>query len=256
MLSALLMAGTVLAGGCAVTQDQNTPVWQQFEKDPASERGYWLYVPSSYRHDKPAKLIVTCHGTPPYDIAEHHIREMKMLGEKNDCMVVAPQLMATDGIFGDGPIAGMLPNERRILSIISSLGYRYNIDRNNIMITGFSGGGFPTYWVGLRHPEIFSAVVARNANFSRSNLEGWYPPEAKKIPIFVYYGENDPATIIVQSRNAIEFLRENQFNVTWRMLPGSGHERKPEHAMEFFRKNWRPPDPSLPDRRGRRFSRQ
>ena len=232
-------------GGCAVPQAQDTPVWQWYEKDRVSGRGFYIYVPSTYNQHRPAPLIVTCHGTPPFDIAEHHIREWKMLGERNGCIVVAPQLTATDGLLGDGPVAGMLADERCILSIISELGYRYNIDRNNIMITGFSGGGFPTYWVGLRHPEIFSVVVARNCNFSAGNLDGWYTPEAVKTPVMVYYGEHDPGAIQGQSNDAIKYLQSRGFVVNWVVLPGVGHERRPEYAMDFFRKNWRMPRPTI-----------
>lgn len=235
-----------LVGGCAVTQPQNTPMRERLELDPVTGRGYWIYVASTYRHDRPAPLIVSCHGTPPFDVAEHHIREWKMLAEKNGCIVVAPELIATDGLLGDGPIVGMLANERQILSIISQLAYRYNIDRANMMITGFSGGGFPTYWVGLRHPDLFNSVVARNCNFSRHNLHGWYPSDATSVNVMVYYGQNDPGTIVAQSRQAIQYLRANGFRVDTDVLPGAGHERRPEVAMRFFLENRRPPQPTLP----------
>jgi len=240
----LVLVGTM--GGCAVTQPQNTPVRQRYEIDPSTGRGFWIYVPSTYREDRPAPLIVSCHGTPPYDVAEHHIREWKMLGEQNGCIVVAPELIATDGLIGDGPIVGMLSCERYILSLISMLGYRYNIDRANVMITGFSGGGFPTYWVGLRHPDVFSVVAARNCNFSQANLDGWYPPEAKQTAIIVYYGQNDPGTIALQSRTAIRYFRSRGFSrLEAAVIPGAGHERHPEVAMAFFRRNWRRAKPSL-----------
>lgn len=240
---AILLVG--LIGGCAVTQDQNTPAWQRHETDPATGRGFWYYVPSTYREDTPAPLVVSCHGTPPYDVAEHHIREWKMEGERNGCIVICPELIGTDGLIGDGPIAGMLPDERYILSLISMFSYRYNIDRANVMITGFSGGGFPTYWVGLRHPEVFSVIAARNCNFSANNLDGWFPPEARQTSIIIYYGENDPSTIVVQSNAGIRYLRSKGFNVEARIIPRRGHERHPEYAMDFFRRHWRKPKPSM-----------
>ncbi len=243
-----LIVGIVLSGalgGCAVTQDQNTPVWQKHETDPATGRAFWYYVPSTYRHDRPTPVIVSCHGTPPYDIAEHHIREWKMEGERNGCIILAPELIATDGLFGDGPIVGMLSDERYILSLISMMGYRYNIDRANIMITGFSGGGFPAYWVGLRHPDVFSVVAGRNCNFSVGNLDGWYPPEAKRTPIIIYTGQNDPGAISWQSKAGIRYLRSKGFNVEARVIPGQGHQRHPEVAMEFFRRHWRRPKGSM-----------
>jgi len=248
----ILFAVCILVlGGCAVTQPENTPVPHRFQTDPVTGHGFFIYVPSTYHHGRPAPVIISCHGSPPFDVAEHHVREWKMIGEQNGCIVVAPVLAGTEGILGDGPLVGMWENERRIMSIISLLCYRYNIDRANIMITGFSGGGFPTYWVGMRHPDVFSAVVARSTNFNSYNTDGWYPPEAKKTPIFVYYGENDPGAIIDQSRKAIKYLTERGFKVESRILTGTGHERRPEIAMEFFSRNMRPAKPSLPARRGR-----
>ena len=236
-----------LAGGCAVSQPQGTPVWQKREINPTTGRGFWIYVPSTYRQEIPAPLIVSCHGTPPYDVAEHHIREWKWLGEHNGCIIVCPELIATDGLIGDGPTVGMLADERYILSLISLLGYRFNIDRANVMITGFSGGGFPTYWVGLRNPTVFSVVAARNCNFSKGNLHGWYPPEeARSLRVIVYYGQNDPGTITYQSNAAIKYLRSQGFDVQTAILPSRGHERRPEVAMDFFRRNWRKPKPSMP----------
>jgi poly(3-hydroxybutyrate) depolymerase len=235
-----------LLAGCPVPHHlEQAPVPHRYERDPVTGGGYYYYVPSTYSHDRPAPLIVSCHGTPPFDVAEHHVREWKGLAEKQGCIVVAPILGATDGILGDGPLVGMFADERLILSIISYLGYRYNVDKANIMITGFSGGGFPTYWVGLRHPGIFSAVVARNCNFSEGNTDGWYPPEATQTNVFVYYGENDPAAIVIQSENAVRYLRSKGFNVETKVLPGLGHQRQPEVAMEFFRRHWRNPVPSL-----------
>ena len=241
----LLLALVSAAGGCAVDQLQNTPVSQWREIDPATGRGFWIYVPSTYSHRTPAPLVISCHGTPPYDIAEHHIREWKMLGERNGCIIVCPELIGTDGLIGDGPLAGMLADERYILSLISTLGYRYNIDRNNVMITGFSGGGFPTYWIGLRNPRVFSVAVARSANFSRPNLDNWYPPEAKQVAVYVYHGENDPGTIAVQSKAAVRYLRGKGFDVSEHVIHDIGHQRRPEYAMDFFRQNWRAPKPSM-----------
>ena len=236
----------LLLAGCPVPQPQNTIESERYETSTVTGTGYWLFVPANYRHDHPMPLVVTCHGTVPFDVANHHVRELKYLAEQYRWIVVAPELVGTDGILGNGPVRDMLEDERRILGIISSLGYRYNIDRNNVMITGFSGGGFPAHWVGLRNPDLFSVVVARNCNFSASNMEGWFLPEAKSTRILIYYGENDPGAIALQSRAGIEFLQSRGFSVATATIPGAGHERKPEVAFKFMRENLRLPKPSLP----------
>jgi poly(3-hydroxybutyrate) depolymerase len=242
----ILCATTFLLAGCPVPQDQNTIERERYEVNPATGTPYWLFIPHGYRHDRAAPLVVTCHGSPPYDLADMHIREVKKLCEKNGWIAIAPELVATDGILGDGPVVGMIADERRILSIISEVGYRYNIDRANIMITGFSGGGFPMYWVGLRNPDVFSVIAARSCDFSEGNLDGWYPPEAKDVRMLIYYGENDPGAIVIQSRAAIDYFRSKGFSVETVVIPGIGHERRPEVAENFFLQNMRAPRASLP----------
>jgi poly(3-hydroxybutyrate) depolymerase len=248
-----MVSAVAAACGCAVTQPQDTPAWQKLEIDPVTGQGYYMYVPSTYRPEKPAPLIVTCHGSPPFDVADHHIREWKMLGEENGCIVLAPQLIGTDGILGNGPVSAMIHNENYILSLISMVGYRYNVDMANIMITGFSGGGFAVYWVGMRNPDVFSCLALRSCNFCEYNIDGWYPPELADGPvkqaILIYWGQNDPIAIKVQSESGVRYLQNRNFNVTPQIVPGIGHERRPEVAASFFRDNWRPPRPSQPVRR-------
>ncbi len=224
--------------GCAVTQPQNTPVQPKLLVEPITGGLYYLYVPSTYRRDRPAPVIVSCHGTDPFDVAAHHVGEWKWLAEKYGCILICPKLTSSDGILGAGAINQLLRDERLIMSIIGQMHYIYNIDRRNIMMTGFSGGGFPVYFIGIRHPDVFTVVAARNCNFNRNALEGWYPPEAVRTPVIVYYGEHDPGAIKDQSENGIAYLRSAGFRVTTRVIPGSGHERHPEVAMKFWLENW------------------
>ncbi|MCY2923922.1 MAG: hypothetical protein NT031_00515 [Planctomycetota bacterium] len=128
------------------------------------------------------------------------------------------------------------------------VGYRYNVDMANVMLTGFSGGGFPTYWVGLRNPDVFSVLALRSCDYCEYNLDGWFSPDAAgKQAIKIYYGEFDPMPIKVQSQSGLSYLSNRGFNVAPEdIIPGIGHERRPEVAMDFFKANWRKPRPSQP----------
>jgi poly(3-hydroxybutyrate) depolymerase len=248
-LSVLATALSACLGGCAVTQPQNTPVQARLLTEPATGESYYLYVPSTYRRDKPAPVIVSCHGTDPFDVAAYQTGEWKMLAEQHGCILVCPKLTSTDGILGDGSINSLLHDERTIMAALSDVQYMYNVDRNNILMTGFSGGGFPVYFVALRHPDVFSAVVARNCNFNRRAVEDWFGPEALNQPIMVYWGQNDPDQIRNQSRDAIDYLRGVGFQVETAEIPGVGHERHPEVAMRFWLQHWHgtaPPSALLP----------
>jgi len=238
----LLLAGLFTAG-CEVPErlkvETEFPEFREVE--PSTGCSYWEYVPSCYSHEKVYPLVVSCHGTRPFDVAQHHIQEWKKLAEINGLIVVAPELVGTDGVFGHGPEWAMLENERRILGIISHLGYRYLVDRDRMGITGFSGGGYPAYWVGLRHPKLFSALAARSCNFNARSLEGWIPLAAGEVPVLVYWGENDPGPIRHQSRAAVQWLTKMGLPVTAAVIPELGHERYPEAALAFFMRCWQRP---------------
>jgi poly(3-hydroxybutyrate) depolymerase len=236
VVPALLLA-EVLLTGCAVPQ-KAAPVPYRLMLEPTTGAQYFLYVPTTYRREKPAPLIVSCHGTPPYDVAAHHVRELSLLAEQHGCLLLCPKLSSTDGLLGTGPTPSLLEDERRVMTIIGQLHYLYNIDRKNVLITGFSGGGFPVYFIGLRHPDIFTAIAARSCNFNRHSVENWYPAEAMETAIIVYFGENDPGAIQGQSRNAIDFLRAAGFQVETLVIPRIGHERRPEYAMKFWLQHW------------------
>ncbi len=227
-----------LLAGCPVPQPQGTPHPPRLMIEPISGRLYYLYVPSGYRRGIPAPLIVSCHGTDPFDVAAHQVGEWKMLAERHGCILVCPKLTSSDGIFGSGAIGQLLRDEQLIMTIIGQMHYLYDIDRRNVLMTGFSGGGFPAYFVGLRHPDVFTTVVARNCNFNYRSVQGWYPPEALKTPVMVYYAQNDPAAIQIQSEAAIDFLRAEGFTVKSAVVPRGGHERTPEVAMRFWLDNW------------------
>lgn len=237
-IAVLFLLTLAAATGCAVTQDTNTPASPKLLIEPNTGRFYYLYVPSTYRPEKPAPLIVSCHGTDPFDVAFYQVNEWRKLAQDYGCILICPKLTSTDGILGAGSIDQLLSDERLIMSIIGGMHYLYSIDRKNVMITGFSGGGFPVYFVGLRHPDVFTAVVARACNFNRGAVEDWYPATAIKTPVQVYYGENDPLAIRLQSDAGVSYLRSAGFVVEMDVIPGIGHERHPEVAMQFFLRHW------------------
>ncbi len=237
-----IVAAAILTG-CAANQPPAEYSKPTLNVEPITGRSYYLMIPHTYRRGTPAPVIVTCHGTDPFDTAGLHAREWQRLAERHNCILVCPKLTSTDGILGSGPTGPLLNDEKLIIAILGHLHRLYDIDRRNILITGFSGGGFPTYFVGLRHPDIFSVVVARNCNFSRRALEGWYPPEAAGTPVMVYWGENDFAAIRGQSGSAARYLRSKGFKPATAVLPRIGHERAPEVAMKFFLANFHGPPP-------------
>lgn len=241
--------------GCAVPQDQNVPNQERLLTDPVTRRAYYLYVSSQYVPEQPAPVIISLQGTAPYDTADGQVKEWKKIAEDAGAILVCPTLVSSDGILtgGDaGLLRRLLEDERFILTVLGQLHYRYNVDRRNVFLTSWSGGGYPLYFVGLRHPDIFAALVARQSTFRRGVIEGWYPPEARGMPVLIFHGTFDFVPVQAQSREAYEFLRADGFETVELTTTPGGHVRHPEVALEFFRRHWdhgpyagtAPPDPA------------
>ncbi len=115
------------------------------------------------------------------------------------------------------------------------------IDDLAILLTGHSGGSYVAYWMGLRRPELFTALCIRGGLW----YEGMIPPSKYDkytdikpqldLPIFIYWGSADTSRSPRESLTAIDKLRAGGYkNVTSKILKGVKHEAKPEPCIEWF----------------------
>jgi len=236
---ALLPLVTLLSG-CMVTQPQDTPVSQMRVSEPTGGADYQLYVPSYYDAQLDWPLVVTLHGTHGWDSSGMQIREWKALAEEKGFIVVAPDLRSVQGIL---PVPrGLRKNDlasddKTILAVIDDVAGRYNVDRSSVMLTGFSAGGYPLFYTGLRHPERFNMLVARACNSSEDIFgEAELTDRSKRLPVRVFWGKDDLGVIAEQSWAAIRWLSEHGMkDLAWDKTDG-GHLRRPEKAYAYWRK--------------------
>ena len=251
---AIVAIACLLAGlaGCAVPQDQNVPNREVLLVEPLTQRAYFIYVSSKYNRNTPAPVIVSLQGTAPYDTADGQVKEWKKIAEDHGAILICPTLVSSDGILTGGEgglLIKLLEDERFVMTILGELHYQYNVDRRNIYLTSWSGGGYPLYFIGLRHPERFSALAARQSTFRRAVVEGWYPEAAKRMPVLIFHGTFDFVPIQGESKEAYAFLKEQGFGEVSLTTTEGGHVRHPEVAMRFFLDHWnRGPYAALPIR--------
>ncbi|MCK5114539.1 MAG: hypothetical protein KAR11_07245 [Phycisphaerae bacterium] len=202
--------------GCPITASQDTPVGHTTEKTLGDVGAkYYLYVPSTYSSDKPIPLVITLHGTNPYDTAWAQIRQWKALAEEKEFIVAVPLLsiFSTEGLL---PVhrkyrmRDLKEDDKRILAVRKEVCEKYNIDKRNILLTGFSAGGYPMYYTGLSHPEKFSMLVGRSCNSEPLIFEQLEDIVAakdyKRIPVWIFVGKDEPGWFRSQTWKAYEWL--------------------------------------------------
>ena len=78
--------------------------------------------------------------------------------------------------------------------VLEEVSAKYNVDRKTVLLTGFSAGGFPMFYTGLRHPELFGMLVAMSCNSSDELFDAIpLTPEARRLqvihmPVVAFWG--------------------------------------------------------------------
>ncbi len=239
LMHVLMLPLAILAAGCPVTQSQQTPVESLRIEEPVSGAGYYLYVPSFYSDQRDWPLVVTLHGTFGWDSSSAQIKEWKFLAEKHGLIVAAPDLKSVQGIL---PVVRSLwyqdlqADEKAILAVIDDVSRKYHIDPNAVLLTGFSAGGYPLYYVGLRNPQRFNMLIARGCN---SDLELFkqieFSDKVRKLPVAIFWGKDELAEIQRQSWQAFRYLREHGCRKASRKEVLGGHLRRPELTYSLWR---------------------
>ncbi len=238
---AVLLPLLAACGGCPVWQSQDVPVEATRETDPTTGYTYRQYVPSTYTSSRDWPLVVTLHGTVPYDTSRRQIDEWKRLAEDKQFIVVAPDLRSTQGLL---PVidrlwfADLERDEEAIIAVIEDVCRKYRVDRSSVLLHAFSAGGYPLLWTGLRHPERFSMIIGRGINARMEMLERIKLSDAaRKLPIVLMWGKDDWVGIQKQSWMAYTYLRERGFDQGRQLEFRGGHVRRPDLAYELWREH-------------------
>lgn len=115
------------------------------------------------------------------------------------------------------------------------------LDDSATVLTGWSGAGYLTLWLGIRRPDLFMAVCGRGCVFHKETVEfsqfDTVTPN-KAMPIFLYHGEVDNPRVKKDTDLAKKTLDGAGFtNVTLAPpVPGMAHESKPEVFLEWYGK--------------------
>ena len=156
--------------------------------------------------------------------------------EKNPSFVIAPQMDSRTGGKGWGGLIRppreswdreksnakfvAMPADEPIdllARLIDSLTTEFNLDTSRFYVTGQSMGGYGTWGIITRYPELFAAALP---------ICGGGDPEAAhriQAAVWAFHGDGDRVVPVQQSRMMIEALVAAGKNPRYSELPGVGH---------------------------------
>ena len=136
--------------------------------------------------------------------------------------------------LGGAPdIAAILASRQKLQEFLEQCLERYPVDRNKLVLLGFSQGGVIAYSVALAGARRFAALVA---------LSSWLPQEltphltlaeaAPPLPILIQHGTQDSMIEIQRARQSVETLRQARVPLDYREYE-MGHEIRPRSLNDL-----------------------
>ena len=187
---------------------------------------YSVVIPPDYDPKDSFPLFVTLHGS---GVDERNL----IMGMARVHYMPAPKRRWANFIILAPKARGLsdwyLGNSgKEVIECIEHIKKLYNIDERNIILDGFSMGGYGAWRLSAIHPEVFKAVIVRSGAI--------HPPATKEENIldlldkkleteyFIVHGAKDNAVSVENARKGVEKLKELGISHRYLELKNAAHE--------------------------------
>jgi len=193
---------------------------------------YLVRVPEDFDPSQTYPLVVYLHGSAS--------DETDLIGHgfisRGNVIEVAP--------FGRGPSNGFATTEAQvdIAEAIEDAVANYPVDRDRMVLTGFSMGGYGAYRTFYETPEKFRgvAVFSGSPGFSMDDAPDFRDEDRLRpfrgIPVFVYHGEMDRNVPVRGAAEMVEKLRAAGAEVELKIEAGKGHEAPSQGVIDAYQR--------------------
>ncbi len=202
---------------------------------------YRLYLPKGYQ-EKNCRLILFFHGAgrrgndnyaqiSDVNGAEIFMKQILVSPYKDECIILAPQCPSDLQWVGSSPevwAKGEFNFDEELetipmqltLALLSEIIDEYSVDKKRIYASGLSMGGFATYYVITKYPDLFAAAVAICGGGDPTKAE-----LIKNVPLYAFHGLDDNVVHPTSSRRMVEALRRvSAVDVRHSEFPHVGHD--------------------------------
>jgi hypothetical protein len=208
----------------------------------SSPNDFNVYIPSSYNPQTPMPVMFNVNKD-----VQQSLTEFQTYADQMGFIVVNLYLLSPNG--GSDFYANLNSDEQQILNIVNRvfngiyLG-SLNIDRQNVLFTGVSGGAHPTWYIAPKHPDIFTQLCFRSGNFGpyQTSYYGLIDPYMVAVttwqqrPIYQVWGQYDRANVITENGAASTYLinQVQAHQLTQLVVAGGGHASYPDKLAGWW----------------------
>ena len=185
-------------------------------------RDSYLYVPATYRAERPVPLVLLLHGAGGH--AQQGVGSLRRLADAAGLLLLAPASRGNTWDLLVGRRFG--PDLALIDRALGQTFSRYAVAPERVAVGGFSDGASYALSLGITNGDLFGHVVAFSPGFVAPAGQTGSPR------IFVSHGTRDRVLPIDRcSRKIVPQLERSGYEVLYREFDG-GHAIPPEIATE------------------------
>ena len=219
-----------------------------------------LLIPENYDSGKSYPLVVFFHGAGERgDDNEKQLEHVVGIftqpsaRENFPCFVLAiqcPEGQQWVNVNWSSPTHTLTsePSEPMavVLKTIADVDRMYAIDRERIYAMGLSMGGYATWDIVTRYPNLFAAAVPICGGGDVNKAERIY-----NVPLWIFHGDDDPVVPVSRSRDMVQAIEEAGGNPRYTEYEGVGHDsftpasREPELISWLFEQRKAAPEMPL-----------
>jgi len=183
---------------------------------------YSVFIPPTYTGQNPIPLFVTLHGS---GVDERNVIFFltREIFRRGNFIILAPRARG----FSDWYLGN---SGQDVIECIEHIKQIYNIDEKNIVLDGFSMGGYGAWRLGLLHADLFRAVIIRSGAIvpppfikGENILDLLEVVKGKKLNICIIHGDKDLAVPVTDARKAAAKLKELGIEYTYIEVKNAAH---------------------------------
>lgn len=226
------------------------------------------YLPGGYTASKKWPLVLQLHGFNPanplywdwWSADNRHAGDDTEFSGNRGVIYMEPHGRGNVQYrnFADADVLRCMAEARKLLSV----------DENRTYLTGDSMGGWGTWNVATRHPELFAAIapifggidyhsvtsdedaakLTPAERFVNERESSWGMADSLvNTPVFVHHGDQDGTVNVEWSRWGVRLLQRWGYDIRYREYPGKVHEalqiNNGTMNIDWFLGHVRDPDP-------------
>ena len=218
---------------------QLSPGIQDIEIKSLTEKPWHFRVISpKVEHHKAYPLIIDLHWASG-GAADAH---------QNTSCYLEPGFKGTDVFMivpnGGSELWSSRRNQEMIINLVSFALTSWPIDRQKVVLTGYSNGGNGCWFYGETQSRLFSAAIPMASSYATTPADGSSQAVKMPIPMYVIHGEKDELFPLAQTQNWVQATKEVGSVINFEIAPRLTHYEACSYlpyfknAVAWLKKQW------------------